>query len=265
MMRIWAIGVALVLALPAFAQGPASSERPVARGGNPVVQPVQVAPSGAIEQPEQTTTQKERRARGGLFSSLRPLFRSGKVEKEARAQRQLLAKGAVCGDIAIQGQVVGRVPGRISGCGVENAVKVRSVAGVGLSQQSVMDCQTAAALKTWLEQSAKPALAKKGGGLTRIRVAAHYACRTRNNKKGAKISEHGKGRAIDISGFQLADGTLVSVLQGWNAQRHKTAMRRMHQGACGPFGTVLGPNADRFHRDHFHFDTARYRSGSYCR
>jgi len=25
------------------------------------------------------------------------------------------------------------------------------------------------------------------------------------------------------------------------------------------------PNANRFHRDHFHFDTARYRSGSYCR
>jgi hypothetical protein len=42
-------------------------------------------------------------------------------------------------------------------------------------------------------------------------------------------------------------------------------MRRMHRGACGPFGTVLGPEADRYHQDHFHFDTARYRSGSYCR
>jgi hypothetical protein len=42
-------------------------------------------------------------------------------------------------------------------------------------------------------------------------------------------------------------------------------MRRAHKTACGPFGTVLGPNADRYHQDHFHFDTARYRSGSYCR
>ena len=81
-MRIWAIGLALVVALPAFAQAPASSERPVARGGNPVVQPVQIAPSGAIEQPEHTTVQEEKRARGGLFSPLRPLFRSGKVEKK---------------------------------------------------------------------------------------------------------------------------------------------------------------------------------------
>jgi len=30
-------------------------------------------------------------------------------------------------------------------------------------------------------------------------------------------------------------------------------------------GTVLGPEANRFHRDHFHFDTAEYRSGPYCR
>jgi hypothetical protein len=108
-------------------------------------------------------------------------------------------------------------------------------------------------------------LAKKGGGLKTLRVAAHYACRTRNNQKGARISEHGKGRAIDISAFKLADGTEVSVLKHWNTQRFSSAMRQMHKGACGPFGTVLGPNADRFHQDHFHFDTARYRSGSYCK
>ncbi|MFC6587279.1 extensin family protein [Sulfitobacter pacificus] len=108
-------------------------------------------------------------------------------------------------------------------------------------------------------------LVETGGGLSSLRVAAHYACRTRNNQKGAKLSEHGKGRAIDISGFRLADGSEVSVLKGWNARRYSKAMRRMHKGACGPFGTVLGPKANRFHLDHFHFDTARYRSGSYCK
>ena len=128
-----------------------------------------------------------------------------------------------------------------------------------------MDCVTANALKSWLEKTAKPALSRKGGGLKSLRVAAHYACRTRNNQKGAKISEHGRGRAIDISAFRLADGSEVSVLKGWNAKSTSKAMRQMHKGACGPFGTVLGPNANRFHRDHFHFDTARYRSGRYCK
>ena len=245
--------------------GPTTSQRPVQRGGN-VMLPVEMVPSGTIQAPiGDAQTQNARTPTGGLRSSLRPMFRSRKVEKQARVQRQLLARGAVCGDVAIQGEAIGQVKGKLRGCGVENAVRVRSVAGVTLSQSSVMDCRTAKALKTWLEQSAKPALANKGGGLKRLRIAAHYACRTRNNKTGAKISEHGRGRAIDIAGFGLADGGKVTVLKGWNAKSTSKAMRRMHKGACGPFGTVLGPNADRYHLDHFHFDTARYRSGRYCR
>ena len=116
-----------------------------------------------------------------------------------------------------------------------------------------------------MDKTAKPALRRKGGGLKSLRVAAHYSCRSRNNQKGAKISEHGRGRAIDISGFHLADGSEISVLNGWSAGSTRKTMHQLHKGACGPFGTVLGPNSDRFHQDHFHFDTARYRSGRYCK
>ena len=265
MMLRGALIVFLIAGTAAVASAPGQSLRPVVRGGNAVVQPAVVAPSGAIEQPEASTETRQTRERGGLFKSLRPLFRSDKAESEGRAARRLAEKGAICGDIAIQGVSIGQVKGTQRGCGVENAVRVRSVSGVALSTASVMDCGTANALKTWMERSAKPAFSSKGGGLKSIKVAAHYACRTRNNQKGAKISEHGKGRAIDISAFRLNDGSEVSVLKGWNNRQYSSAMRQMHQGACGPFGTVLGPNANKFHRDHFHFDTARYRSGSYCR
>lgn len=197
--------------------------------------------------------------------SLRPLLRPKRLESRAMARRRQLLKGAVCGDPDIQGEAVGAVPGRIRGCGVSDAVRVKSVSGIALSQGAVIDCGTARALKSWVDQSAKPQMRSFGGGLRTLRVAAHYACRTRNNQPGAKISEHGKGRAIDISGFIMKDGSEITVLNGWNASRTKRAMRAVHKGACGPFGTVLGPNSDRFHRDHFHFDTARYRSGSFCR
>ena len=257
-MRVWAIGVALMLAQAAWAEAPNDSKRPVTREGPLAAQQNNVVATETLEKAEKP-------ARRGLFSSIRPLFRSRKVEKEARAQRKLQAKGAICGDLAIQGETVGRVPGRLNGCGIENAVRVKSVSGITLSQRSVMDCNTATALKSWVDRTAKPALAKKGGGLKEIRVAAHYACRTRNSQKGARISEHGKGRAIDISGFRLANGAEISVLKGWSSRRYGKALRKSHKGACGPFGTVLGPNADKFHRDHFHFDTARYRSGSYCK
>ncbi|SDG61976.1 extensin family protein [Sulfitobacter delicatus] len=264
-MKSWAAACLILVGQVAAAAGPESSIRPELRRGTGTV-PVIVAPSGALPKPARDPAAREAVDGGrGLGFSLRPFLRSRKVEKAARARRALLAKGAVCGDLAIQGEAVGRVRGRISGCGIENAVKVRSVSGIRLSQPAVMDCTTAKALDKWVRQSAVPALANQGGGLKGLRVAAHYICRTRNNRKGAKISEHGKGRAIDISGFQLANGSTVSVLKGWGARSSSKAMRRMHRGACGPFGTVLGPEADRYHRDHFHFDTARYRSGSYCR
>jgi hypothetical protein len=41
-------------------------------------------------------------------------------------------------------------------------------------------------------------------------------------------------------------------------------LRRLHKGACGVFGTVLGPEANEAHRDHFHFDLAHRRSSSFC-
>jgi hypothetical protein len=42
-------------------------------------------------------------------------------------------------------------------------------------------------------------------------------------------------------------------------------LRRLHRGACETFSTVLGPDANEAHRNHFHFDLAqRKRSGSYC-
>ena len=199
-----------------------------------------------------------------LVRSLRPAPRPGAVERQAMAQRAARARGAVCNDPDIQGTAVGAVPGRIAGCGIADAVRVRSVAGVKLSRGSLMDCRTARALKSWVTEGLRPAVGTTGGGVEELRVLAHYACRSRNSQRGARISEHGKGRAIDIGAIRLRDGSELTVLTDWTGPRARL-MRKLHKSACGPFGTVLGPNSDRFHRDHFHFDTARYRSGPYCR
>ncbi|MEL6452194.1 MAG: extensin family protein [Pseudomonadota bacterium] len=249
--------LALVLTLCAGAAlaAPDTSERPVARPGTTVIE---------FGTPVPSLTQVMAAAALPRAESARPLLRPLEIVQKAMARRAERRKGQVCGDPDLQGDEVGAVPGRISGCGIQDAVRLRSVSGVALSQSALMDCGTAKALKQWTEKGAKPALRGTGGGLASYRVAAHYACRTRNNQPGARISEHGKGRAIDISGFTLNDGTQLTVLNDWTS-RHRRALRSMHKAACGPFGTVLGPNADRFHRDHFHFDTARYRSGSYCR
>lgn len=253
----------LVLTAGVAGAAPDTSLRPENR---PERQRVTVQPSGDIAQRTRDAAATTAARRGDApTQSLKPQKRPRSFRRIAREQERLRKRGAICEDIDIQGKVEGRVKGAQAGCGIPNAVQVRAVSGITLSQPALMDCKTAKALKTWLEDTAKPALARKGGGLKQVRVAAHYACRTRNNLPGGRISEHGKGRAIDISGVQLRDGTLITVRSGWNNAETRDAMRKLHKGACGPFGTVLGPNSDRFHLDHFHFDTARYRSGPYCR
>lgn len=170
--------------------------------------------------------------------------------------------GSVCGVAEIKGQAIGPVPGR-GACGIDQAVRVTSVSGVKLSQQPTIDCITAKALNAWVRQGVIPAVGRKGGGLAQINVIAHYSCRSRNNRAGAKLSEHSFGHAVDVGGIVLKDGTKLSVLNDWRSSNG--IIKAMHRSACGPFGTVLGPGSDGYHKDHIHIDTARYRSGSYCR
>ncbi|MGH1356292.1 MAG: extensin family protein [Thalassovita sp.] len=258
MALIWACLGSAVLA-----NAPSVSLRPVARGevDPTVILPISPAVVGVDE------TVKETR---GLTRSLRPKGRPKGLARRAKkatktAQKTSGKRSAICGSHDIIGERVGKVPGKISGCGIKNAVRVRSVSGVTLSQSALIDCVTAKALKSWIDRGLKPAVGRYGSGVSELKVFASYACRTRNSKKGAKISEHGKGHAIDIGVVELKDGSDISVLRDWKSGKKGRMLRKMHETACGPFGTVLGPESDRFHRDHFHFDTARYRNGNYCR
>lgn len=245
---------------PALASAPEVSLHPEPRPGRPVVAP---AP-------------REILSTSGLLRSPRPearpgTLRGGSVIRAAVVRPQPAPpaisgrKGAVCGLNDIKGVTLAPIAGRVAGCGLEDGVRVESISGVALTQRSVMDCRTALALRTWVKDAVIPTVGRTGGGVAALRVAAHYACRTRNNQKGAKISEHGRGRAIDISSIVLRNGAEITVLEGWRDRRQGPILKTVHRAACGPFGTVLGPNANRFHQDHFHFDTARYRSGLFCR
>ncbi|GHA51762.1 hypothetical protein GCM10008927_16540 [Amylibacter ulvae] len=170
----------------------------------------------------------------------------------------------ICGDRKIRGEIATPIMAKTVGCGIVSPVRVTLVDDVRLSTPALIDCTTAKALKTWVKKSAKPAFKRKGK-LAELHVVASYSCRTRNNKPGAKMSEHSLGHAIDIAGFTLKNGKKVSVLNDWGKGKYRKPLNKVHANACGIFGTVLGPNSDVHHRDHFHFDTARYRNGPYCR
>jgi hypothetical protein len=224
--------------------------------------PQSVAPQSEAPQSEASVTEvaaanpppaAQRERRGGLFGGL--FQRRDREEREERAEP---ADGFVCGDRAIRGEELARITSRVQGCGIEEPVRVTQVDGIRLTTPATIDCATASALKTWIREGMRPAFGRQE--VVELRVAASYICRPRNNRPGAKISEHGRGKAIDISGFILSDGRELTVSANFNRQ-----MRQAHRAACGIFGTTLGPGSDGYHEDHLHFDTATHRNGSYCR
>jgi hypothetical protein len=183
----------------------------------------------------------------------------------AKTQKLFVSrKGSVCGVKSIKGTNIPRINGR-GACGIANPVKITEVAGIPLTRELTVNCKTAKKFDKWVSKSVKPTIGRKGGGLASVQIIGGYSCRTRNSKRGAKLSEHAKGNAIDIAGFKLRDGTIYSVKRNWRRGSGRKTLRKLHKSACGPFGTVLGPNADRHHQDHFHVDIARHRSGAYCR
>jgi hypothetical protein len=69
-------------------------------------------------------------------------------------------------------------------------------------------------------------------------------------------------------GRSITDAKTVPVVKAAMEERKDSPegnfLRRLHKGACSVFGTVLGPEANEAHRDHFHFDLATRRRSAYC-
>jgi hypothetical protein len=207
-------------------------------------------------------------------TSLRPKKRPRKLKtalldtsKPGRAQKAVRYKkmGSVCGINGLRGYSVKRIVGK-GGCGVKNPVKLTEVDGVKMTREVSIGCNTVKAFYSWMQKSAKPAVGRKGGGLAKVQIIGGYACWNRNSAKTGRLSEHAKGNALDIAGFVLKDGTTLSVLRDWRSRSKGPTLKRLHKTACGPFKNVLGPDANRFHQDHFHFDVAQHRGGgTYCK
>lgn len=152
-------------------------------------------------------------------------------------------------------------------CGIDDAVAVSAIDGVTLQPAALLTCEAALTYANlWTDVKAPQARSIFQSEPQTVFVAASYACRGRNNVAGARLSEHGFGRAIDVRGIAFEDG------QVWSVQPHPVGsddpaarfQAAVRQDACGPFTTILGPGSDGHHQDHIHFDIAR-RSSTYCR
>jgi hypothetical protein len=128
---------------------------------------------------------------------------------------------------------------------------------------ATLACPIVSALDTWFAGGVQPAAMKwLGAPVAEIRQISAYSCRGMNGQRGAPISEHAFGNALDIASFTLADGRRITVKDGWRGSPEEQGfLRDVHAAACQHFSTVLAPGSNAFHYDHIHVDLARRASG----
>lgn len=146
-------------------------------------------------------------------------------------------------------------------CGMQRPFRVSALAegSVGLKQKLTLACPIIPTIDDWLDNVVKPAALLYFGVPVIDLNAGSYSCRGRNNQRGARLSEHSFGNAIDIMSFVLADGRVITVKGGWGGDPvERDFLREVFVGACERFNTVLGPGSDRYHSDHLHLDRARH-------
>lgn len=244
-------------------------------------------------------------------------------------------------------------PVKEGSCGAPAPINVRQLGTpkVQVQPPAMLTCPMVGALHAWMKDKVQPAaLASFGSPVVRLISASSYSCRNRYGRSDGPLSEHALGNALDLSGFVLADGRTVRVLQDWgpvardkaiekkieavaestpdavtnvaatsrpgavkaglsllgghslvkppvaNSLRtadkkttpgapadagedkgkptgdkdaaavtaKSTFLRKVHAEACDVFGTVLGPEANDAHRNHFHVDMKARRHKGYC-
>lgn len=138
-------------------------------------------------------------------------------------------------------------------CPLSDVVRVRNFGPVTLSSSFIASCPLALSSALFIQQQARP-LTKTmmGSELARVEHLGSFACRNIYHRPDARRSEHATADALDISGFQLADGQKVTVLPGWRNEKTQPWLRALLSASCDYYGNGLGPEYNAAHANHFH-------------
>jgi hypothetical protein len=161
--------------------------------------------------------------------------------------------------LAAQGVIFKALPHTVSsgGCTLVNGVSLEGMSAA-LNRPVTITCPTARVVDRWMDEVVQPAARRHLR--TRVSVvhqAGGYVCR---NARNGRLSEHGRGRAIDIWGFVFADGSKAVIRDHWRgAGARSRFLQEVGQKSCNLFHVVLGPGADADHHDHLHLDLGEWK------
>jgi hypothetical protein len=151
-------------------------------------------------------------------------------------------------------------PGAGQQCGAQSPLTLTGVLTNGrmvpLSAGVTTDCGVASVLPEWISDVDSYLKARENTQVAEVLVGTSYMCRNVNNASGGNLSFHAFADALDVTGFRLDDGRTITVEGDWAdaLSPEGRLLRYAHDAACSQFTTVLGPEANALHHDHFHVD-----------
>ena len=150
-------------------------------------------------------------------------------------------------------------------CVVAMPIRIKQVTGrygrgsaIQFPNQPLIDCRLAEPLARWVGEVVAPVFAANfSSPLTAVQTGPGYECRNRNHEATGKTSAHAIGLALDIIGFELANGQIVSVGSSSDPVS-EAVLRTIRSAGCGWFMTILGPGSDAAHANHLHVDIQQH-------
>jgi hypothetical protein len=146
------------------------------------------------------------------------------------------------------------------GCLLENVVRIEKTA-LAVGEPFLLSCRAAVSLALWEHHALQPAAqAILGSRVVRLQHYGSFACRNVYGRESGRRSQHASADALDVAGFVLEDARRITVAAHWRGQDARADfLRSVHAQACNYFSSVLGPDYNAAHADHFHFDRGSFR------
>lgn len=140
-------------------------------------------------------------------------------------------------------------------CHVRNRVSLSTVGSARIDRIET-SCATALRMAMWEQHGVQPAARDVlGTEVSVVRQIGSYNCRQirTTSGNGGRWSTHATADAIDITGFDFADGRQVRLIRDWDGNTAEAQfLRAVRDSACTWFATTLSPDFNSLHADHFH-------------
>lgn len=140
-------------------------------------------------------------------------------------------------------------------CGIAPRLSVSTVGDASVAGIETA-CATALTLAMWERHGVQPIAQEMfGTSVQSIRQIGSYNCRRIRSFSGQAQgwSTHARARAIDVTGFDFADGRRLRLLDDWEGSDAEAEfLRAVRDDACKWFGLTLSPDFNALHADHFH-------------